>query len=77
MNSKNLFYIKLHWFQATIVIAALLSALSCNNYENPGNNSGKTGDGTGMDSLKTKRSDTGKGANQLNLLIRKKGDSIN
>jgi hypothetical protein len=73
----NINLIKIRLFQAALIAATLLGAISCNNYENPGNNSGKTGDGTGADSLQAKKSDTGKGANQLNKLILKKGDSIN
>ncbi len=74
---KNIKWIKTITFQAGMVAATLLSAISCNNYENPGNNSGKTGDGTGMDNLNTPKSDTSKSSNQMNLLIRKKGDSLN
>ena len=74
---KTINWIKIWLFQATIIAATIIGAISCNNYENPGNNSGKTGDGTGSDSLKARKSDTGKGANQLDKLILKKGDSIN
>jgi hypothetical protein len=69
--------IKTGIIKAALIAASLMAAVSCNNYQNPGNNSGKTGDGTGTDSLRAKKNDTGKGANQLDKLIKQKGDSIN
>jgi len=74
---KNIKHFKMRLLQVTLAIVVLSVATSCNNYENPGNNTGKTGDGTTADSLRAKRNDTGKGANRLNRLINKKGDSIN
>jgi hypothetical protein len=73
---KNTKRIKIRLLQA-IGIVGLLVTTSCSGYQNPGNNTGKTGDGTMTDSLKAKKNDTGKGANSLNKLIKKKGDSIN
>jgi|GEM_PF-5785430 len=49
--------------------------LSCNNYQNPGNNTGKTGDGTPRDSLKAPKDDSGKGANLENKMINEQNDS--
>jgi hypothetical protein len=73
MKNSNDFKVK--FFKSTLVIAVLSGIASCNNYQNPGNNTGKTGDGTGADSLKAKKNDTGKGANRLNLIIKR--DSTN
>ena len=53
----------------------LLGVSSCSGYQNPGNNTGKTGDGTGVDSLQAKKHDTGKGANLLNKEINSQNDS--
>jgi hypothetical protein len=74
---KNLKRVNIRLLLMILITTTLFCFASCNNYENPGNNSGKTGDGTVSDSLKAKKSDTGKGANQLNKLILKKGDSVN
>jgi hypothetical protein len=59
----------------TLAVLILLCVSSCSGYENPGNNSGKTGDGTGADSLQAKKSDTGKGANMLNKEVNSQNDS--
>jgi hypothetical protein len=58
------------------IIVALFEISSCSGYQNPGNNSGKTGDGTTRDSLKSKRNDTGSGANLRNKAIERANDSI-
>ena len=60
---------------ATVVATAVLGMVSCSGYENPGNNTGKTGDGTGADSLQARKKDTGKGANLENTLINAQNDS--
>lgn len=57
-------------------VIIFFSILSCNNYQNPGNNSGKTGDGTTRDSLKAPKNDSGPGANLLNKEIKKENDSL-
>jgi hypothetical protein len=66
---------EMRFFQIIIISLSLIT-FSCNNYQNPGNNSGKTGDGTTMDSLASPKSDTGKGANLRNKLIKRENDSI-
>jgi hypothetical protein len=66
---------KIRFSQAIITLFSLL-VFACNNYQNPGNNSGKTGDGTTSDSLTSKKNDTGKGANLRNKLIERENDSI-
>lgn len=75
MKNNKRFRIKL--LRTTLITAAMIAFVSCNNNENPGNNTGKTGNGAGADSLNAKRNDTGKGANRLQRLIREKRDSIN
>jgi hypothetical protein len=74
---KNIQFFKIRLLPVVLITISILGIESCNNYQNPGNNTGKTGDGTGTDSLKAKKNDTGKGSNRLNKLIIKKGDSIN
>ncbi len=74
---KNIKHFKISLFLVTLITATMIVLVSCNNYENPGNNTGKTGDGTGTDSLQARKNDTGRGANRLDKLINKKGDSIN
>jgi hypothetical protein len=57
---KKIKFLKIGLRHVFCLIIPILSIVSCNNYQNPGNNSGKTGDGTGTDSLKAKKNDTGK-----------------
>jgi len=68
--------IKIRLAQAIVIMAILLCGVSCSGYQNPGNNSGKTGDGTGVDSLKAKKNDTGKGANLRDKAINRANDSV-
>jgi hypothetical protein len=72
----NTEYFKLRLFQATLVAAALVGFTSCSGYQNPGNNSGKTGDGTNADSLKARKNDTGQGADLNNKELNRENDSI-
>jgi hypothetical protein len=79
MKTNLFFPIKTRKFilRGTIIAGFLFAAtLSCNNYQNPGNNTGKTGDGTTRDSLKAPKSDTGKGGNLLNKEIKNQNDSL-
>lgn len=68
-------YKRFNWL-GVIAIVALLGVSSCAGYQNPGNNSGKTGDGTTEDSLKSKKNDTGMGENLRNKMIERSNDSI-
>lgn len=67
---------KILLFSIVLASAICCSVSSCNNYQNPGNNTGKTGDGTTRDSLKAPKSDTGKGGNLLNKEIKNQNDSL-
>lgn len=62
---------KMNRLGVIIVTGVLLTIASCHSFEeNPGNNTGKTGNGTTGDSLTAKKSDTGKGANQRMKLLK-------
>ncbi len=58
------------------MIIVISGIVSCAGYQNPGNNSGKTGDGTKTDSLRSPKSDTGKGANLRNKALERAKDSV-
>lgn len=78
MKTALLFPLKIRKFVLICIVSTyslLCSIISCNNYQNPGNNTGKTGDGTTRDSLTTSKKDTGKGSNLENKMIDEQNDS--